>query len=127
MLTSVAFLLAVVDALHGRLRLVRLPFCTTSSPADRQTEERLPSSRICVSPGQRWPRVDGGVRTGGPILACLVNLFGLPVAVVRVFMLTNDSAEIWHVTEGQGHVMGVLRSGSGVQDGRALLLSRVGP
>lgn len=101
-LTSVAFLLAAVDALHGWLRRAQLAVPRDVGPS-RASDVKL----TAVIAHWRDPRaemagVGGGVRAGEPILACLVNLLDLPVAVVRVVVLTNDPDGTRQVIEGSG-------------------------
>lgn len=106
MLTSVAFLLAAIDALHGWLRRVQLTVPRDGGPSSA-SDVRL----TAVIAHWRDPRTgiagaDGGARGGEPILACLVDLLDLPVAVVRVVVLTNDPAGARQAIEGSGAGVG---------------------
>ena len=101
-LRPVAFLLAAVDALLGRLFGADLTVPLEAGPW-RASDVRL----TAVIAHWRDPRaamagVESGVRAGEPILTCIAGLLDLPVAAVRVVVLTNDADGTREVLEGAG-------------------------
>ncbi len=101
-LRSVAVLLAAAEAVNARLRRVDL-----SVPRDVGPSAASDVRLTAVIAYWRDPRTamaggGGGVRARQPILNCLAGLLDLPVAVLRIVVLTNDPDGARKAIEGSG-------------------------